>query len=137
MKISGKTSATLLVPAEVFSYFRKRVLRLGSSAAYFRFLLRKYSIRKVSVHCKFNKRYQEKYLDLRKYNFRPEYSDWVKIGLISEYSRISRTAIFVMMVMWDMEGEEEAGDHTTKTLIFNISYTKSFNVNSVKIILRP
>ncbi|MCE9499963.1 MAG: DUF1564 domain-containing protein [Leptospira sp.] len=100
-----RTQSTLLVPDRFKEDYLLKTGVIGREM-YFHFLLRRYApLIRAGVFGERKKTkisYQAKDNELIRKNFRPINSDWIEFGLLADYLGLSKTALFAMLLMFDI-----------------------------------
>ena len=105
--MGSKGISTLLIPDAIYQDFLLKSLPYKSKTKYFSYLLSRYRIplKTFAVDpAGLKKHYQDKYLNLKKVNFRPENRDWCELGAMSIASGRSRCLLFVLLLLMDIAG---------------------------------
>lgn len=105
--LGAKGISTLLIPDSIYKDFLQKSLPYKSKAAYFSYLLARYRIPLKTFALDpsgLKKQYQDKYLNLKKVNFRPINRDWCELGVMSIAAGRSRCLLFVLLLLMDMAG---------------------------------
>ncbi len=100
-----RTQSSLLIPEKFLADYLLKTKRI-SREGYFHLVLWKYRGLLLDGILprpnKIKKAYQEEGQNLKKLNFLPSNSDWVELGILSNWLGISRTALFTWLLMMDL-----------------------------------
>ncbi len=105
-----KTQSSLLIPEKFLDDYMLKTKKT-TREAYFHLLLHKYKGLLLDGilprPSKIKKAYQDNGQNLTKLNFWPENSDWIEIGILSNWLGISRTALFTWLLIMDLSDFEK------------------------------
>jgi len=130
-KISG--SSSLLIPNLFADFLQDQIGKFGNLRNYLTFLINQFGQTKINLHLssKIKTTYQEKNLELVKFNFCPFDMDWLRIKILAQTKSVSITLMFVIMMGWHYSEEKKNRGIRVPIKPVNIQLSQTIRITNI------